>query len=317
LDYESALEHDFGGESIKYVAIAPKDAERGNYGPDDTGWYCYGLSEVRFGLDGTVDNDYTTSDTSGVAPLNTGYVLGDVQLSTGGGIDGGNCMLFGSEKGSVEDWDANNIPTGGGDLWSINMYVCVASEPNDFTNLGGFGDDINCGVAEGRFIFKDNGSICFWGCEADVDSGVALDVGKWQMLTATYDANVLRLYKNGTLIASEAVGLSDSAAKVKVASTTPVHGMENVFEDFAGKIDEFTIWDSALSQAQIDTLADALPSFDGDMDLDNDVDYDDLKLFVAAWLTDDADADFNSDGTVDGEDFALLAASWQQSCDCM
>ena len=143
--------------------------------------------------------------------------------------------------------------------------MCVSSQPDDFTNLGGFGDDLYRPATGARYILKDNGSIYFWGYDADVDSGVPMNTDMWQMLTTTYDGDNIKLYKNGIQIASEAKSFVDAAAKVKVASPTPVPlSWPPETYDFAGKIDEFTIWDSSLSQTQIDTLADTLPWLDGD-----------------------------------------------------
>jgi hypothetical protein len=46
-----------------------------------------------------------------------------------------------------------------------------------------------------RSIIQWNGHIYFWGDNADVDSGVAFDVG-WQFILATFDGSNVTIYKN-------------------------------------------------------------------------------------------------------------------------
>ncbi|WHT17136.1 PQQ-dependent sugar dehydrogenase [Crossiella sp. CA-258035] len=86
------------------------------------------------------------------------------------------------------------------------------------------------------------------GVERDTVSGTALPAGQWSYVSATYDGSVLRLYVNGSLVASQAV-----AGSVTASSGVLRIGGNAVWrnEFFAGLIDEVRLYDRALSPAEL------------------------------------------------------------------
>jgi alpha-mannosidase len=148
-----------------------------------------------------------------------------------------------------------NLPTGASDRWTINMFVYTDKTPDELTLLGGFGDGADNNGAE-RFLIKFKNGIEFWGSNVDIASGVPLDLGKWQMVTATFDGATVRLYKNGQEIVTGAAELTAAEPTVRMGTRGPWSQKSG---QFAGKISGFTIWDQALSPDYIKTLIVAAP----------------------------------------------------------
>ncbi|MDQ2798748.1 MAG: chitobiase/beta-hexosaminidase C-terminal domain-containing protein, partial [Armatimonadota bacterium] len=141
------------------------------------------------------------------------------------------------------------LPTKAGDPWTINLFAYTDKQPDELTILGGFGDGSDSGGQQ-RYLIKFKNGINFWGSGVDVTSGMPLDLGKWQMITATFDGQTIRLYKNGTEIKSEAATLSDAQPVVKLAPAGPWGNGHK----FSGKLQDFTIWNRALDPAAIHAL---------------------------------------------------------------
>ena len=81
----------------------------------------------------------------------------------------------------------------------------------------------------------------------DITGNTQLEVGRWQMLTATFDGSVVKLFKDGRELASEGASFSDAAPVVKIGPAGPwsyTHKM-------AGKIRDFSLWGQALSPASV------------------------------------------------------------------
>ena len=146
------------------------------------------------------------------------------------------------------------LPTKGEAPWTINLFVLTDATPGELTTLGGFGDDSDNSGTQ-RYLIKFHDGINFWGSNVDVTSGVPLDLGKWQMVTATFDGATLRLYKNGTEIKSAPATLSDAAATVKIAPRGPWDNGHR----FAGKVAGFTVWDRALGADSLKSLLAGMP----------------------------------------------------------
>jgi len=85
------------------------------------------------------------------------------------------------------------------------------------------------------------------GTQRDARNTAALPVGVWTHLAATYDKSTLRLYVNGTQVASTAVSgtLVNSTRALKIGGNT-IWG-----EYFAGLIDEVRVYERALTPAEI------------------------------------------------------------------
>ncbi len=150
----------------------------------------------------------------------------------------------GNQRGFVRR-DVPNLPYEGTDPWTINQFVYLNQQPEELTVISGFGSGADTG-GEQRFLIKFHDGIHFWGSDVDVTTGVPFDLNKWQMITLTFDGATLKIYKNGQIIKTSPVSLNDAASTVQIGT----HGPWNNFH-MNGKVAGFTLWNSALSAADV------------------------------------------------------------------
>ena len=96
---------------------------------------------------------------------------------------------------------------------------------------------------------KPDAGMIAGGSYADAFGTAALTASTWSYLTETYDGSTLRLYVNGTQVASTA------HTGAIATSTNPLQiGGDSLYgQDFAGLIDEVRVYNVALTAAQIQT----------------------------------------------------------------
>lgn len=143
-----------------------------------------------------------------------------------------------------------SLPVKASAPWTINLFCKIDSQPEDRTLIGGFGRSLDGRSGTGRYFSKFPEGINFWICNKDVQTHVPLDLGRWQMLTATYDGKTVRLYKNGEKIGEQVEELADDQAQVNVM---PLDAWERI-RRFNGDVREFTVWDQDLSPLAIRRL---------------------------------------------------------------
>jgi hypothetical protein len=139
---------------------------------------------------------------------------------------------------------AKNIPTRAGQPWSINMFVKMDKQPTNHTIFAGFG---RCGqrvAGTGRYLAKFGDGIHFWSHNNDLEGNTLLDIGSWQMLTATHDGTTVRLYKEGKKIAEQVMSFADDEPTINIQ---PMDPWEQKIR-FDGQLREFTIWDTCLGE---------------------------------------------------------------------
>jgi alpha-mannosidase len=152
--------------------------------------------------------------------------------------------------------DLKGLPVQADDAWTMNCFVFVAKMPNDFTVIAGFGDgQDNAGTQ--RYLTKFPDQIHFWGGNVDIGTNEPLDIGKWQMLTVTFDGRKAAVYKNGKLLKSEKASLAAAAPIVQVAPASP--WATHVNNLFSGKIAQLSIRPGASKPAEIAELMKAMP----------------------------------------------------------
>ncbi|RYG59039.1 hypothetical protein EON80_26185, partial [bacterium] len=155
------------------------------------------------------------------------------------------------------DWSRTNLnalPTGEDEPWTMNLFIRPDKAPEERTLIGGFGDGRDEPSTQ-RYIGRIHGGIHFWGASIDIDSGVPFDVGRWQMLTATFDGKTVTLYKNGEPIKAAPVVFKDAAPEVHISptGTWPEH------HQFEGRAQGFAIWNSAFSPSAVRELMKSMP----------------------------------------------------------
>ena len=136
--------------------------------------------------------------------------------------------------------------------WTLNMCVFLDEQPEELTIIGGFGDVKSARpVGCQRFLVKFKGGIHFWGSCIDVNPSVPFDVGRWQMVTITYDGETVTIYKDGKQLIASKEPLAEAAP---YAVVTPLDHWKKG-NRLKGLIDEFSIWNGALTAEQVAALA--------------------------------------------------------------
>jgi alpha-mannosidase len=158
------------------------------------------------------------------------------------------------EPRTSKSFPTPGLPVKATDPWTINLLCRVDATPEPRTMIAGFGRAVDGRTGTGRYFTSFDRGINFWVTSRDVMTNVPLDLGKWQMLTATFDGDKIRVYKNGEQIAEKQVELEDDQATARVM---PPDAWERK-RVFQGEVRDFTIWDQDLSPAAIRRLWETL-----------------------------------------------------------
>lgn len=142
------------------------------------------------------------------------------------------------------------MPTHASDTWTLNLFCKIDDQPEDRTMIAGFGRSIDGRTGTGRYFTKFPDGINFWIADRDIQTRMPLDLGKWQMLTATFDGKVIKLYKNGQKIAEQPTQLENDSAQIRVM---PLDAWDRK-RRFDGSVRGLTVWDIDLSSEAIKKL---------------------------------------------------------------
>jgi alpha-mannosidase len=145
------------------------------------------------------------------------------------------------------------LPTKAGDAWTLNLFCRPDGQIPSQTVVAGFGRADDSKTGTGRYLTNFPRGLHFWSSNQDVDSSTPIDAGRWQMLSATYDGEELRLFKDGRQVAHGPVALTDDESTVRFAPADP-WTYKNVF---AGQIHQLTIWNAALPPNVVAALYEA------------------------------------------------------------
>jgi alpha-mannosidase len=162
-----------------------------------------------------------------------------------------------SASGTGKEEKLGNLPIHANDSWTINLFVKMEKQPDNRTVIAGFGR-ANQPSADGRGCRPSEfaNGLHFWSRNRDVDASVQFDLNKWQMVTATYDGQNAKLYKNGEMIGSRFhPRFANDDGVVRIAPLDPWDQERR----FAGEIRNFTIWNTALGQNAINALKQSMP----------------------------------------------------------
>ncbi len=144
------------------------------------------------------------------------------------------------------------LPLQKSDAWTMNVLVNPSRAPTGQTVIAGFGlDKDNPDGGTSRYFAVFNDDIRFWSANRDVATNSPLEVGRWQMLTATYDGRTLSLYKDGDPIGNKDIVLSDDPdASVNIGQPDPWNHQQR----FQGAVQAFTIQRGALTASGVKQL---------------------------------------------------------------
>ena len=160
----------------------------------------------------------------------------------------------GTDCAFVVGVDSNDLPVKADATWTVNAWVCPDDQPGDWNVMWAMGNKPSgSGSATSRAVYCSSlGNIVFTdgsGISGHyLSTGVQWDTGKWQMITTTYDGTNVRVYKNAVLIGTKAFTFVDAPGEFRIPSNPGWN------EYMSGKFDELTIWDDALTPAEIADL---------------------------------------------------------------
>ncbi len=139
------------------------------------------------------------------------------------------------------------------DHWTMNVFVKSERAPDGRVVIAGFGQDTDPqGGSAARYFAVFPDGIRLWAApEGDVKTNSPLDLGRWQMLTATYNGDTLTVYKDAAPIMKKRVGLTtDCEGNVSIGTIDP-WDHQHVFP---GQVQNFTIRRGALKEEEIKQL---------------------------------------------------------------
>ena len=144
------------------------------------------------------------------------------------------------------------------EAWTMNVFVMTDVKPTQREILVGFGkpEDKNGAGPGARYLALFPEDIEFWHGAKNVKTNSPLDLGRWQMLTVTYDGDSIALYKDGEPIGKERVGLAADADSIVSVGASDPWDYQHTFE---GSIRNFTLRRGALSDKEVKALFDQSP----------------------------------------------------------
>ena len=172
--------------------------------------------------------------------------------STAASFDGSNDFVeiphssdFALSEGTIQLWF--NVDN------TSNQHTLVSMESSDDDN------GLNLRVKDNylEFNFKGGGNDHFL-----YSNSGSISAGQWHNVALTWGSGGLQLYLDGNLVDTDSYtgGLSDVGEPITIGASqkSSDNGQANNLEDFFdGEIAEVAVFDSALSETQIDALIDA------------------------------------------------------------
>ena len=146
------------------------------------------------------------------------------------------------------------LPVNESDGWSINCFVRTDEQPENRTLIAGFGNPV-FQEGRGRYLAKFANEIHFWSSRRDGETGTSLDVGKWQMLSLTYDGKLLGIFKNGKKIGESELKFTEDDSMVFIAPLDPWDQKRR----FKGEIRNFSIWSTPIPAEGLLELVKQMP----------------------------------------------------------
>jgi hypothetical protein len=132
---------------------------------------------------------------------------------------------------------------------TTNTDYGIVSKVGGTAGNNGYQFMLSGNALEGQFNSPGQG----WP-SARILSGGMIATGVWSHVAWTYDQSTMKLYLNGQLVATNAIG---AKAIVSSSSTVRISGDDNNHVYFDGMIDEPSIYNRALSAAEIAAIYDA------------------------------------------------------------
>jgi hypothetical protein len=174
--------------------------------------------------------------------------------------------------------------TGQLDNWTVSVWVMGDADPTNIWDAGPVMKQENFLISwdHRAASFREAAGLSVGGTWHPASFGT-LSGGSWIQLSATYDGETLRAYRDGVLITENTApsGSPDTAAdSMKIAR----HSVNDFF--FAGRVDEVRVYNHSLTAQEIALLADPHRA---DTSGDGCVDSLELDSFIDHWYLDSSE----------------------------
>jgi hypothetical protein len=192
----------------------------------------------------------------------TGTVVNGVRFGSAGIV--GNCATFNGTNSyiGIPYQVLNNIATGTIMAWvyptSLTSGIICAKQHNSVNTIGVL--SIGSYAATGGPYTAGTAGYVYWHASnsqsvAASSSGVAISVNAWTHIAVTFSASYVNIYINGGLVSTTATNGSLPNLTSSTSTTIGIlyDGGTNP-GPFAGKIDEFSVWTTALNPSQVNYI---------------------------------------------------------------
>lgn len=160
------------------------------------------------------------------------------------------------------------------ELPTLSVGMCVRSSAfqNVFAYFLSEGQGAGCGCPSYALWTGDGRGIQFYTCNGSTFSQTpaiprtAVWDGSWHRVVATHDGSFNRIYLDGVQIGQPVTAVAPNYSLGFHSDFRIGHISNNCAGAFVGDIDEVMIWDSALSDQEIEALGDCTPIFEDDFE---------------------------------------------------
>lgn len=192
----------------------------------------------------------------------TGTVVNGVTFGSAGIV--GKCATFNGTNSyiSIPYQVLNNIARGTIMAWvyptALTSGIICAKQHNNVNTIGVL--SIGSYAATDGHNTAGTAGYVYWHASnsqsvAASSSGVAISVNAWTHVAVTFSASYVNIYINGGLVSTTAT--NGSLPNLTSPTTTSIgvfYGDGNYYGAFAGKIDEFSVWTTALNPSQVNYI---------------------------------------------------------------
>lgn len=156
---------------------------------------------------------------------------------------------------SGRDIPVDGLPLGAKDPWTLNFFTRMDKQPANRTLLAGFGV-VADEEGKARYMTKFANGMHFWSSGQDADTNAQFDLGRWQMVSVTFDGRKVSIYKNGKEVGDDNLHLkADEESVIHIAPLDPWDHQER----FKGEIQGLSIWKASLSAEALAGLMASMP----------------------------------------------------------
>jgi hypothetical protein len=239
-----AIGQDAGDGAIAFDAATQEDAK--SDAPSSVHPYVTAVTDDHPVLYYRLEEHSGTVATDSSGGKHDGIVQGEVVLGTPGAFEGSSAASFGGDAGASK-----------GQIYVGDFFDFAEKAPftlealyrplfEDATERFLFFKNDNSGytvsMLSGRLTAKR-----LWPYAGAVATGLGASPGRWTHLAITFDGTVLRLYKDGVLLATDPTNGASSATN-RALTIGSSDGVSNLF---AGDLDELAIYDRALPEDRV------------------------------------------------------------------